>query len=126
MQVLTLSRNPFSIPALACLIFVGYFLHQATSQSIHEGRETGEKGSIIMNVITTTAPSRGLAWTVATVLAVAGIVGLALAPRVAAAIPKTAIQMVYAWLCCSLVGSAYVVVTLANDAEGANEDSKEF
>jgi uncharacterized membrane protein YfcA len=79
-----------------------------------------------MNVITTTAPSRGLAWTVATVLAVAGIVGLALAPRVAAAIPKTAIQMVYAWLCCSLVGSAYVVVTLANDAEGANEDSKEF
>ncbi|MGN6091204.1 MAG: hypothetical protein ACTHOL_02555 [Luteibacter jiangsuensis] len=79
-----------------------------------------------MNFITTASPSRRLAWTVATVLALAGIVGLALAPRVAAAIPKTAIQMVYAWLCASLVGSAYVVVTLANDAEGASEDSEDF
>ena len=79
-----------------------------------------------MNVITTTTPSRRLAWTVATVLALAGIIGLALAPRVAAAIPKTAIQMVYAWLCCSLVGSAYVVVTLANDAEGASDEGDDF
>lgn len=56
-------------------------------------------------------------------LAIVGLIGLALAPRVAAAVPRTAIQMVYAWLCASLVGSAYVVVTLANDAEGALEDS---
>jgi hypothetical protein len=34
--------------------------------------------------------------------------------------------MVYAWLCASLVGSAYVVLTLANDAEGAIEDREEF
>lgn len=86
----------------------------------------GKQGSSNMNLITTASPSRRLAWTVATVLALAGIVGLALAPRVAAAIPKTAIQMVYAWLCASLVGSAYVVVTLANDAEGASEDSEDF
>ena len=79
-----------------------------------------------MNLITTATPSRRLAWIVATVLAVAGIIGLALAPRVAAAIPKTAIQMVYAWLCASLVGSAYVVVTLSNDAEGASEDGDDF
>lgn len=79
-----------------------------------------------MNVITTTSPSRRLAWAVAAVLAIAGIAGLALAPRVAAAIPRTAIQMVYAWLCASLVGSAYVVVTLANDAEGATEDRDDF
>jgi uncharacterized membrane protein YfcA len=80
----------------------------------------------MLNVITTATPPRRLAWTVATVLGVAGIVGLALAPRVAAAVPQTAIQMVYAWLCCSLVGSAYVVVSLANDAEGAIEDSEDF
>lgn len=79
-----------------------------------------------MNVITTTSPSRRLAWTVSAVLAIAGLVGLALAPRVAAAIPRTAIQMVYAWLCASLVGSAYVVLTLANDTEGAIEDRDEF
>lgn len=79
-----------------------------------------------MNVITTASPSRRLAWAVATVLAVAGIVGLALAPRVAAAIPRTAVQIVYAWLCASLVGSAYVVVTLANDAEGAIEDGDDY
>lgn len=79
-----------------------------------------------MNLTTTTSPSRRLAWIVATVLALAGIVGLALAPRVALAIPRTAIQMVYAWLCASLVGSAYVVVTLANDAEGASEDGDDF
>ncbi|HVI54970.1 MAG TPA: hypothetical protein VM621_07960 [Luteibacter sp.] len=79
-----------------------------------------------MNVITATSPSRRLAWTVSAVLAIAGIIGLALAPRVAAAIPKTAIQMVYAWLCASLVGSAYVVLTLANDAEGATEDRDDF
>lgn len=79
-----------------------------------------------MKVITTTSPSRRLAWIVASVLALTGIVGLALAPRVAQAIPRTAIQMVYAWLCASLVGSAYVVVTLANDAEGASEDSDDF
>ena len=75
-----------------------------------------------MNVTTTTSPSRRLAWAAA-VLAIVGLIGLALAPRVAAAVPRTAIQMVYAWLCASLVGSAYVVVTLANDAEGALEDS---
>ncbi|HXP00157.1 MAG TPA: hypothetical protein VN813_06630 [Luteibacter sp.] len=79
-----------------------------------------------MNVITTTSPSRRLAWIVATVLALAGIVGLALAPRVAQAIPRTAIQMIYAWLCASLVGSAYVVVTLANDAEGASDEGDDF
>ncbi|MGE7138049.1 hypothetical protein ACQKIE_10520 [Luteibacter sp. NPDC031894] len=79
-----------------------------------------------MKLITAASPSRRLAWIVATVLAVAGIVGLALAPRVAAAIPRTAIQMIYAWLCASLVGSAYVVVTLANDAEGATEDGDDF
>lgn len=74
-----------------------------------------------MNV-TTTSPSRRLAWAAAAILAIVGLVGLALTPRVAAAIPRTAIQMVYAWLCASLVGSAYVVVTLANDTEGALED----
>ncbi|QWT20412.1 hypothetical protein KPL74_22050 [Bacillus sp. NP157] len=79
-----------------------------------------------MNVIPTTTPSRRLAWSVATVLALVGLVGLAMAPRVAAAVPTTAIQMVYAWLCCSLVGSAYVVVTLANDAEGATEEAEDF
>lgn len=79
-----------------------------------------------MNLITTTSPSRRLAWTVSAVLAITGIIGLALAPRVAAAIPRTAIQMVYAWLCASLVGSAYVVLTLANDAEGATEDREDF
>jgi uncharacterized membrane protein YfcA len=79
-----------------------------------------------MNLITTASPSRRLAWIVATVLAIAGIIGLALAPRVAAAVPRTAIQMIYAWLCASLVGSAYVVVTLANDAEGATEDGDDF
>ena len=79
-----------------------------------------------MNVITTAPPSRRLAWTVSAVLAIAGIIGLALAPRVAAAIPRTGIQMVYAWLCASLVGSAYVVLTLANDAEGAIEDRDDF
>ncbi|HEY4294415.1 hypothetical protein [Luteibacter sp.] len=79
-----------------------------------------------MNLITTASPSRRVAWIVATVLALAGIIGLALAPRVAAAIPKTAIQMIYAWLCASLVGSAYVVVMLANDAEGATEDGDDF
>lgn len=79
-----------------------------------------------MNLITTASPSRRVAWAVATVLALAGIIGLALAPRVAAAIPRTAIQMVYAWLCASLVGSAYVVVTLANDAEGASEDGDDY
>jgi uncharacterized membrane protein YfcA len=79
-----------------------------------------------MNVITTTSPSRRLAWIVATVLALAGIIGLALAPRVAQAIPRTAIQMIYAWLCASLVGSAYVVVTLANDAEGASDEGDDF
>jgi hypothetical protein len=79
-----------------------------------------------MNVFTTTSPSRRLAWIVASVLALTGIVGLALAPRVALAIPRTVIQMIYAWLCASLVGSAYVVVTLANDAEGATEDSDDF
>ena len=79
-----------------------------------------------MNLITTTSPSRRLAWTVSAVLAIAGMIGLALAPRVAAAIPRTAIQMVYAWLCASLVGSAYVVLTLANDTEGAIEDRDEF
>ncbi len=76
-----------------------------------------------MNVTTTTSPSRRLAWAAAAMLAIVGLIGLALAPRVAAAGPRTAIQMVYAWLCASLVGSAYVVVTLANDAEGALEDS---
>jgi len=75
-----------------------------------------------MNVTTTTSPSRRLAWAAAAILAIVGLVGLALTPRVAAAIPRTAIQMVYAWLCASLVGSAYVVVTLANDTEGALED----
>ncbi len=79
-----------------------------------------------MNVITTASPSRRLAWAVATVLAIVGIVGLALAPRVAAAIPRTAIQIAYAWLCASFVGSAYVVVTLANDAEGATEDGDDY
>jgi hypothetical protein len=79
-----------------------------------------------MNVITTAPPSRRLAWTVSAVLAIAGIIGLALAPRVAAAIPRTAIQILYAWLCASLVGSAYVVVMLANDAEGAIGDRDEF
>lgn len=79
-----------------------------------------------MNVITTMSPSRRLAWIVAAVLAITGIAGLALAPTVAAAIPRTAIQMVYAWLCASLVGAAYVVVTLANDAEGAAEESDDF
>ena len=79
-----------------------------------------------MKVITTTSPSRRLAWAVAAVLAIAGMVGLALAPRVAAAIPRTAIQIVYAWLCASLVGSAYVVLMLANDAEGATEDRDDF
>lgn len=93
---------------------------------MHEGAIQGKQGHCSMNVTTTTSPSRRLAWTVATVLALAGIVGLALAPRVALAVPRTAIQMVYAWLCASLVGSAYVVVTLANDAEGATEDSDDF
>lgn len=79
-----------------------------------------------MNLITTASPSRRIAWAVATVLALAGIVGLALAPQVAAAIPRTGIQMVYAWLCASLVGSAYVVVTLANDNEGATDDGDDF
>jgi len=79
-----------------------------------------------MNVITTTSPSRRLAWTVSAVLAIAGMIGLALAPRVAAAIPRTEIQMLYAWLCASLVGSAYVVLTLANDTEGAIEERDEF
>jgi hypothetical protein len=77
-----------------------------------------------MNIMTPTPPSRRLAWTVATVLAVAGLIGLALAPRVAAAVPRTAVQLVYAWLCASLVGSAYVVVTLSNDAEGAIVDDE--
>jgi hypothetical protein len=45
---------------------------------------------------------------------------------VAAAIPRTAIQIAYAWLCASFVGSAYVVVTLANDAEGATEDGDDY
>lgn len=75
-----------------------------------------------MNVTTTTSPSRRLAWAATAILAIVGLVGLALTPRVAAAVPRTAIQMVYAWLCASLVGSAYVVVTLANDTEGALED----
>ena len=57
---------------------------------------------------------------------IAGLIGLALAPRVAAAIPRTAIQILYAWLCASLVGSAYVVLMLANDAEGATEDRDDF
>jgi len=79
-----------------------------------------------MNVITTASPLRRHAWIVAAILTVAGLAGLALAPQVAEAIPRTAVQMIYAWLCASLVGSAYVVVTLANDAEGAIEDSSDF
>ena len=93
-----------------------------TSAAI-QGKHRGNRS---MNVIATTSPSRRLAWIVATVLALAGILGLALAPRVALAMPRTAIQMIYAWLCASLVGSAYVVVTLENDAEGATEDSDDF
>jgi len=60
-----------------------------------------------MNVITTAPPSRRLAWTVSAVLAIAGLIGLALAPRVAAAIPRTAIQILYGGLAAaSLVASA--------------------
>ena len=79
-----------------------------------------------MHFITTASPSRRHAWIVAAVLAVAGIAGLTLAPRVAAAIPVTSVQILYAWLCASLVGSAYVVVTLANDAEGTIDDNEDF
>jgi hypothetical protein len=76
--------------------------------------------------ITTASPTRRHAWIVAAVLAIAGVAGLALAPQVAAAVPRTAVQMAYAWLCASLVGSAYVVVTLANDVEGIDEDGNDF
>jgi|GEM_PF-1432004 len=79
-----------------------------------------------MNVFNTATPPRRLAWIVAAVLTITGVAGLALAPQVAAAVPRTSVQILYAWLCASLVGSAYVVVTLANDAEGAIEESDDF
>ncbi|MBB3225714.1 hypothetical protein FHW69_000304 [Luteibacter sp. Sphag1AF] len=74
-------------------------------------------------------PSRRLVWTVAAAMALVGIGGVAFTPRVAAAVPRVSLQMAYAWLCASLVGAAYVVVTLRDDAEGAERtgsDDEEF
>ncbi|TCV94035.1 hypothetical protein EC912_104232 [Luteibacter rhizovicinus] len=79
-----------------------------------------------MNTSTKYVPSRRLVWTVAAFLAVVGMSGLAFAPKVAAAVPRMPLQIAYAWLCASLIGAAYVVVTLRDDAEGASRDDEEF
>ena len=67
-----------------------------------------------------TSPRR-LAWAVAAVFLLTGIAGLMLAPTLAAH-ARTVVLVAHAWLCTSLVAAAFVIVRLANDAEGASGD----
>jgi fucose permease len=69
---------------------------------------------MIMTRTSRPASPRRFAWGVASVFLMAGIVGFALVPMVAAH-TRTFVQVIHAWLCSSLVAAAFVVVSLAND-----------